>query len=885
MCGFLGFVNNGMEETEAEKVGLLMLEQIKHRGPDAQKVWNDENITLGFARLSFQDIEHGHQPMFLNDKSKCILFNGEIYNFQEIKNEILNEIENLKNQENKKINFENFNFQTTGDTEVILLGYELWGEKVLQKLRGMFAFAIFDFIKKEFFFARDNFGIKPFYYYLPKHQENSYIQKSSDPLHSGGQTFSSKNFLSQDLFFGSEIKAFLKHPNLKREFNEKLLSSYLTFSCIPATINETFFKNVFKLPPAHFARYSLETGEFKIEKYWQASFDIKNNFSKKNVFILHGKDKSSKDVWYPWLKQKLEFKNFNTIVPDLPNTKNPDMDEWVKVLKSFELNENSILIGHSRGGVAILKFLENLNVKVKAVFLVATNEQGFNYNYQNIKKNSQEFYVFHSKDDDVVPFHDAEVLVKNLNAKFFIFENKRHFGNSSSTFEVPEILEKVLKSCEDKSFEKYVEDIEKTFSESVSAHMIADKSVEVGAFLSGGVDSAYTVAEVAKHVKPKTFTIGFTEEKYSEASEARHTANLLSVENTEVKVSAESYLENVKNVQWHMDEPLGNPSANLLFELAKETGKHVKAVLSGEGADEMFGGYNVYKEPLALESYQKIPLFIRQFLDKTFSGFGLPGKNFISRGVKSIEERYVGNSNVFSLEDQKKVLQEKYFDKNWNPLNETKKVWELLEKTSCHPAEILSETKNLLQDPGKFKLDSAIKNSSEQKEIFPQNDRNFVCSKKLDDISKMQFLDIHMWMIQEILLKADKMSMAHSLELRVPFLDKEIWNIGRSIPINFKVNKTNTKLALRSAAFKVLDKASSERKKKAFPSPLPEWLKREDFYNKIKEEFESEIADKYFNKNYLLQILDEHKNAQRNNVRKIWTIYTFLVWYKVFFIK
>jgi asparagine synthase (glutamine-hydrolysing) len=170
----------------------------------------------------------------------------------------------------KKINFDNLNFQTTGDTEVILLGYELWGEKVLQKLRGMFAFAIFDFIKKEFFFARDNFGIKPFYYYLPENLPPLILPKDnmakSSPPKLGGD--------SSALIFGSEIKAFLKHPYFVKEFNEKLLPSYLTFSCVPATINETFFKNVFKLPPAHFAKYSLETGEFKIEKYWQASFGI-----------------------------------------------------------------------------------------------------------------------------------------------------------------------------------------------------------------------------------------------------------------------------------------------------------------------------------------------------------------------------------------------------------------------------------------------------------------------------------------------------------------------------------------------------------------------------------------------------------------------------------
>jgi asparagine synthase (glutamine-hydrolysing) len=152
----------------------------------------------------------------------------------------------------------------------------------------------------------------------------------------------------------------------------------------------------------------------------------------------------------------------------------------------------------------------------------------------------------------------------------------------------------------------------------------------------------------------------------------------------------------------------------------------------------------------------------------------------------------------------------------------------------------------------------------------------------LDDVSKMQYLDIHLWMVHEILQKADKMSMAHSLELRVPFLDIEIWKVGKQLPLDYKVSLENTKLAERAAALSELDKYSTSITKRAFPSPLPEWLKTELYQNKLREYFTSEVARKYFNTDELLKILEEQKNGS-NHSRKLWTVFTFLIWYEQFF--
>ena len=332
----------------------------------------------------------------------------------------------------------------------------------------------------------------------------------------------------------------------------------------------------------------------------------------------------------------------------------------------------------------------------------------------------------------------------------------------------------------------------------------------------------------------QTFTIGFENKAYSEDESAKALAQEIGVSNEVKFVTSEEYFKNIGKVQYHLDEPLANPSANLLFFLSSLASEKVKVVLSGEGADEMFGGYNVYKEPLALQTYQKIPLFIRKGLANIFDRLpNFKGRNFIIRGSKTIEERYIGNSNLFTEKERNSVLKNRY--KSVSPTTYSKKFYDQV--------------------------------------------------KDQDDITKMQYLDIHMWMVQEILLKADKMSMANSLELRVPFLDTEIFKIASTIPTKYKVSKENTKLALRLAASKKINLTSANRTKMAFPLPLVEWLREDRYYNLVKGYFVNEIAKKYFKEERILHLLEEHKNSKRNNARKIWAILTFLVWYEEFFIK
>lgn len=617
MCGITGFTN---KTENADRVISEMMDKIRHRGPDAEGKYVDGDIALGHRRLSIIDVSSaGDQPIFNEDGSLVIVFNGEIYNYREIR---------------EKLIAAGHTFKTNTDTEVLIHGYEEFGEKLLNMLRGMFAFVIWDKNKKELFGARDFFGIKPMYYAVM------------------GKTF----------MFGSEIKSFLPHPHFKKELNTTALENYLTFQYSPT--NETFFKNVYKLMPAHY--FTLKDGKLQIKRYWDVNFNADEK---------------------------------------------PALEDWVQRISG-------------------------------------------------------------------------------------------------------------------------------TFKDSVNAHKIAD--VEVGSFLSSGVDSSYaaTVAEV-----DKTFTVGFgDDEKYNEIGWAKEFSKAIGKENTSKVITPEEYWGSLEKIQYHMDEPLADPSAVALYFVCNIASEKLKVVLSGEGADEIFGGYNVYSDPDGT-LYDKLPMPIRRAIGKAAEK--LPAKrgvNFFVRKGKTVEERFIGNAFIFSAEERKNLLK--------------------IKTDAPHPMELTK----------------------------PYYSR----VKGKDDVTKMQYLDLHMWMAGDILLKADKMSMANSLELRVPFLDKEVMALAEQIPTKYRVTHSNrtddtkyiTKYAMRLAA--KMDTPDSmaktaAKKKLGFPVPIRVWLKEDKYYGIVREAFESENAAEFFNTEPLIRLLDDHKNGKADNSRRIWTIFIFLVWYKVYF--
>lgn len=603
MCGFVGFVD---KEKNKQKIIKDMANMIKHRGPDSDGYFCDENVALGFRRLSIIDLNNGSQPIYNEDNTKVIVFNGEIYNYGELKTELL------------KCGHV---FKTETDTEVLLHGYEEYREELLPKLRGMFAFVIYDTNSKELFAARDFYGIKPFYYY-----------KNDD-----------------ELLFSSEIKSFLAHPNFKKELNLEMLESYLTFQY--SVGEDTFFKNVYKLRPGHYLKY--KDGSLEIKKYYELKFEE-------------------------------------------DNTKT--LEEWEKGIR------------------------EHLD-------------------------------------------------------------------------------------------------------DSIKAHKISD--VEVGSFLSSGVDSSLiaTLSNV-----DKTFTVGFENKQYSEIDYAKDLSQKINTKNINKTITKEEYFDKISDIMYYMDEPLADPSCIALYFVANIASQNVKVALSGEGADEIFGGYNIYAEPYTWAWYYKIPYPIRKLIGSCASIFKHKrGINFLIRRGQKLEDRYVGNAFIFNNKEVKKILSYKPYKKGYQEF--TRKYYDKV--------------------------------------------------KDKDDVTKMQYIDFNFWLIGDILLKADKMSMANSLEVRVPYLDRIVIDYARHIPTKYKVDKNTTKKCFRRVASEVLEDKVSSKKKLGFPVPIRNWIKEDDIYNKIKSRFLE--ASEFFNTKEIVKLLDDHRNNKYDNSRKIWTIYIFLIWYDRYF--
>lgn len=371
--------------------------------------------------------------------------------------------------------------------------------------------------------------------------------------------------------------------------------------------------------------------------------------------------------------------------------------------------------------------------------------------------------------------------------------------------------------------------IEQAFTDSVNAHKISD--VEVGCFLSSGVDSSYVSTFFPGQ---KAFTVGFDfGEKYNEIDFAKQTAKLVGLDHHCKVISSDEFWGNIKHVQYHMDQPLADPSCIALYFVSKLASEHVKVVLSGEGADELFGGYDVYNEPLVFKNYRKLPQSLRTWLRQTAqkSKKQFKGQSFVTRGELPTNAYFIGNANMFSYEEKQQLLKNK----------------------ACV--------------------------TRPQTVTAPYYDR----VKHLDDPTRMQYLDINLWMVGDILLKADRMSMANALELRVPFLDKEVFRVASSLPTHLRVQKGQKKVALRKAAQRRLPVQTAEKKKLGFPVPTRVWLKDPKYYNLVKQAFTSPIAERFFETDALLDCLDTHFNGLRDYSRRIWTLFIFIVWYQIYF--
>ena len=384
---------------------------------------------------------------------------------------------------------------------------------------------------------------------------------------------------------------------------------------------------------------------------------------------------------------------------------------------------------------------------------------------------------------------------------------------------------------ENVDFDTLVDKIDAQMNESVQAHMISD--VEVGSLLSSGIDSSY-IATVSK--ADKTFTVGFDYDKFNEISYAKDLSEKIGTKNFSKLISEEEYWSVLPEIQYYMDEPLADASCVALYFVDKTAAEHVKVVLSGEGADEFFGGYNIYHEPISLQGYQKLPAGLRRLIGRlaeTLLPEGVRGRSFLMRGALPVEKRFIGNAKRFSVKERKRIL------KNATP---AKAPWKLTR---------------------------------------PYYDK----VRHLDDTTKMQYIDMNFWLIGDILLKGDKMSMRHSLECRVPFLDKEVYALAKTIPTKYKLAGGTTKYALRKAAERHIPEATAMKKKLGFPVPITLWLREDKYYNQVREAFTGPSAQLFFNTGELVKMLDAHKKGKLDNSKKIWVVYMFLMWYDVYFVR
>lgn len=372
--------------------------------------------------------------------------------------------------------------------------------------------------------------------------------------------------------------------------------------------------------------------------------------------------------------------------------------------------------------------------------------------------------------------------------------------------------------------DKAIEAIDKAVCQSVAS--LTDE--ETGAFLSGGVDSSYLAATFPGK---KTFTVGFDYQNYNEIHHAKSLSDHLGLHHITRLVTTQEYWDALPKIQYHLDEPMGDPAAVAFYFACEEAAKHVSVAISGEGADEFFGGYNIYKEPLSLARYTWLPRWLRKFLAQVAQKLPpkVKGRNFLIRGATPVEERFMGNAYIFTKAERDRILKA---PSQTSPLDVTQPHYQQ--------------------------------------------------AKAHDDVTKMQHLDLQLWLPDDILLQGNKLSMAHGLEVRMPFMDINVFNAAATLPTPLRVTRKSTKVAFRAAAARHLPKETATRYKLGFPVPIRIWLREEKYYHIVKSYFASETAETYFVTGEILALLEDHFTGRQDNSRKIWTIYMFLLWCEAF---
>jgi asparagine synthase (glutamine-hydrolysing) len=632
MCGLLTFIGVHDDADQRRAAVATALESMHHRGPDDTGIEVIGHNVFAYKRLAIIDVTGSRQPLPYADGRYLLAFNGEIYNYIELREQLISEF--------------GARFDTDGDAETIVAGFHYWGESVVDRLRGMFAFVIMDTRRKLAFGARDPYGIKPLFHLVTP--DGLYLaseKKALLPFLPGGTGAAGRN--------GNAAAG----PS--EAVDTTNLSHYLTLQYVPEP--GTMHRGIGRVGSGECFTYR-PGGAFATRRYYQP--------------------------------------RFRPMEPDDP---------------------------------------EKLYLRIR-----------------------------------------------------------------------------------------------ETLRESVRMHLRSD--VPVGAFLSSGVDSTAIVA-LAREFNPDilTFTVGFDVDGYSEIEVAQESARYLRVTTIPITVGPREMMEALPKIVWHLDDPVADPSLVPLYFVAKKAAEHVTVVLSGEGADEFFGGYAIYREPMSLARVNGLPDPLQRGLRRLARIIprGVKGRSFLERGTMPIEQRYYGNARMFTEDEKRRLLRS--YDEKVRYTQVTAPIY-----AEAHAAEF-------------------------------------------DPVTMMQYIDLYTWLRGDILVKADRMSMAHSLEVRVPYLDREVFEAAASVPVDLRVppHSHDTKYALRQALRDVVPPAIVNRKKLGFPTPTRVWL-RTEMYEWARDILANSGAGGLLDLAYAMELLEEHRRGERDNSRKVWTVLMFCLWHAIF---
>ena len=706
MCGIVGCLALALEADPDQDWVHTATERITHRGPDDEGFYSDADVALGFRRLAIIDLSPGgHQPMRSADGRYWMVYNGEIYNYVELGQELRQQGVTLR---------------TTSDSEVLLEMYALLGKDVVHRLRGMFAFAIWDTWTRELFCARDQFGIKPFYYTLD--QEHDWLDGQASPSGpAGGQAPG-----------GSA-------------WDTRPAGRHAAGRAAPAA-------PVIATPPSSSGR--------------------------------HGRHAAG--AVQP--------------APDRPAAGQPGPEQPGAGLPGMGGPGRLLRFASERKCLASPGGLSTLDRDALRRYLA---------------------FQFVPPPEALTPpirvLPPGHAMIARPGGSVDVF---RYWRADLRPASAPS--------------ESTAASILAVMRDSIAVHLRSD--APLGAFLSGGIDSAAICALAAEH-RPDllTFTVGFEREGYSEIDRAQETAAAIGVKSIPYVISAEEFFTHLPRIIWHLDDPMADAAAVPLWFVAREASKHVKVVLSGEGSDELFGGYAIYHQPGVVRAGERLPGLARVPLKRAASMIpaGVKGKGFLERASTPLRERYIGNAHVF-VDDQV----------------------DLIARGPGSPA------------------------ASAYAVTAPVYDQ--AAEAGLDDTSTMQLVDINTWLHGDILVKADRMTMAHSLELRVPFLDREVMTVAARLAREEKIGAGTTKLALRQAMGSVLPQAAAERAKLGFPVPIGHWLKGE-MYGWADRLLREAKTDQWIDREAALSLLERFRAGEPDvSWRHIWVLVVFSLWHQIY---